>query len=124
MDCADLMASPSFLTRTSCMPTSSARKRPCGGEIHIGRPRSVGGGGNNICLMGRRGSNVAAVIYVGASLSAGGGELEVCVDGSGGSDDLGGDGLLVEVALQDVDLERALLADPHLGTITMIIIIK
>ena len=51
-----------------------------------------------------------------AALPAGGGQLEVGVDGAGGPDDLGGDGPLVEpVALQDVDLEGALLADAHLG---------
>ena len=58
---------------------------------------------------------------VASSLSAGGGELEVGVDGSRGPDDLGGDGLLVEVALQHVDLEGALLADPHLNQFVIII---
>ena len=61
-------------------------------------------------------------MMVASSLSAGGGELEVGVDGSRGPDDLGGDGLLVEpLALQDVDLEGALLADPHLNQFVIII---
>ena len=49
------------------------------------------------------------------ALSAGGGQLEVGVDGAGGADHLGRDGVLVEVALEHVDLEGTLFADPHLG---------
>ena len=47
------------------------------------------------------------------ALAAGGGQLEVGVDGAGGADDLGRDGVLVEVALQHVDFEGTLRENTH-----------